>query len=363
MQAKADGANYAPKGKAKPVVGLGEFKVGVVGLDHGHIFGMCNGLSEAGAEITMVYDKDPAKVEAFRKTFPGAAAVQSEEVIMQSDVRLVACASVPDERCGVGLRAMAHGKDYFADKPPLITREQLQQARDAVRSTGRKFGVYFSERLHVEASVYAGQLIAEGAIGRVLSVSGFGPHRLNAPSRPDWFFKPERYGGIITDIGCHQIEQILFFSGANDAKIMNSRIANYNLKEHPMFQDYGDATLVCSNGAAGYFRVDWFTPKGLGAWGDGRATVTGTDGYIELRKYIDVARDPEGDHVYMVNHEGEHHFNTAGKCGFPFFGLFIRDCLDGTELSMSQYHIFRVMELSLDAQESAIWMEGGKCWA
>ncbi|MCL2851504.1 MAG: Gfo/Idh/MocA family oxidoreductase [Defluviitaleaceae bacterium] len=354
MQAKADGQNYAPKGKSEPVVGPGEFKVAAVGLDHGHIYGMCNGLSEAGADIVMVYDQDPAKVEEFQKKFPSAVAARSEQEVMESDVKLVAGAAVPAERCAIGLRAMAHGKDYFADKPPLTTREQLRQARDAVQSTGRKFGVYYSERLHVEAAVYAEQIIAQGAIGRVVSVSGFGPHRLNAGSRPAWFFEPERYGGILVDIGCHQIEQILFFSGAQDAEIVSSRAANYNLKSYAAFQDYGDATLTCDNGVAGYFRVDWFTPSGLGAWGDGRTTIIGTDGYIELRKYLDIANDPDGDHVYMVNHEGEHHFRASGQCGFPFFGRFIRDCLDRTEIAMSQRHAFRVMELALDAHEKAI---------
>jgi len=354
MQIKADGQSYAPKGKSAPVVASGEFKVAAVGLDHGHIYGMCNGLSEAGAEIVMVYDPDQAKVKAFQEKFPTAVAVGSQQEVMKSDVNLIVCASVPSDRCGVGLEAVAAGKDFFVDKPAFTTREQLKQAREAVQATGRKWNIYFSERLHVESAVYAEQLIEQGAIGKVISVAGFGPHRLNASTRPEWFFQPERNGGILTDIGCHQIEQILFFAGADDAEVVSSRFANYNVPNHPAFQDYGDATITCDNGAAGYFRVDWFTPKGLGAWGDGRATIIGTDGYIELRKYLNVATDPDGDHVFMVNHEGEHHFKASGQCGFPFFGCFILDCINRTENSMSQKHIFRVMELALNAQEKAV---------
>jgi len=351
---KADGQSYAPKGKVKHVIEPGEFKVAAIGLDHGHIYGMCNGLSEAGAEIVLVYDPDPEKAEAFRQSFPGVRVAGSEQEVLESDVKLVATAAIPSDRTGIGLRAMAYGKDFFADKTPLTQRKHLEEARAAVKSTKRKFFVYFSERLHVESAVYAEQLIEQGAIGKVVSVAGFGPHRLNAPSRPGWFFDPERNGGILLDIGSHQIEQILYFAGAKDAQIVSSRLANYNCKAHETFYDYGDVTLTCDNGAAGYLRVDWFTPQGLGAWGDGRTTIVGTDGYIELRKYIDVARDAEGDHVYMVNHEGEHHFKAAGRCGFPFFGRMIRDCLDRTETAMCQDHIFRSVELALDAQESAM---------
>ena len=40
---KADGMRYAPQGKPNPVCQKGEFRFAAIGLDHGHIFGMCNG--------------------------------------------------------------------------------------------------------------------------------------------------------------------------------------------------------------------------------------------------------------------------------------------------------------------------------
>lgn len=355
MQAKADGQNYAPKGRAKPVCGPGEFPVGVIGLDHGHIYGMCNGLTEAGAGISLVWDPDPAKIELFRKTFPSAGVAGSKAQILEdTSIKLIASAAVPADRCGIGIEAMNHGKDYFADKPPLVERAQLEEARSCTARTGKKFGVYYSERLHVEAAVYAGELLSQGAIGKAVHIMGAGPHRLSAPSRPEWFWDKARYGGILVDIGCHQIEQILAYAGAKTAKILSASTANYHSTNYPGFEDFGCASLVCDNGVSGYFRVDWFTPDGLGAWGDGRTFIIGTDGYIEIRKYIDVASDREGDHVIVVNHKGEQHIKAAGICGFPFFGSFIRDCLDHTQTAMTQEHIFTVMELAISAQECAL---------
>jgi predicted dehydrogenase len=351
---KADGMFYAPKGKSAPVCEPGEFPVAAVGLDHGHIYGMTNGLLEAGAELRWVYDPDPAKVKRFREAFPGAAAAESEEQVLQDpDLRLVAGACIPSERAALGVRVLEHGKHYFADKPPLTSLEQLKETRRVVAATGRKYMVYYAERLHSESAVHAGRLIAEGAIGRVVQVIGLGPHRINLPSRPDWFFRHEQYGGILCDIGSHQIEQFLSFSGARDAKVLASKVANYNHKEYPELEDFGDATLLADNGASCYFRVDWFTPDGLGAWGDGRTFILGTEGYMELRKYLDVGRDNEGDQVYLVDHKGEKHIRTAGKEGFPFFGQLIRDCLDGTETAMTQEHAFKAAELSIKAQLAA----------
>lgn len=349
----SDGMSYAPQGKPSPVCQPGELVFAAVGLDHGHINGMCNGLVEAGGQLSLVYDPDPQKVRELIDRFPGASAARSEEEVLDDPrVHLVACAAVPADRAGIGVRVLEHGKDFFVDKPALTTLDQLEAARDAVARTGQKYAVYYSERLHVEAAVYAGQLVERGAIGRVVQVLGTGPHRLGA-SRPPWFFERERYGGILCDIGSHQIEQFLYFTGAKDAEVTSSRVANYAHKDHPGLEDFGDCALVGDNGAVGYFRVDWFTPDGLGAWGDGRLFLLGTKGYIELRKYLDVAREAVGDHVYLVDAAGEHHFAVHGTVGYPYFGRLIRDCLERTETAMTQDHAFKAAELAVRAELGA----------
>ncbi|NLM68971.1 MAG: Gfo/Idh/MocA family oxidoreductase [Firmicutes bacterium] len=355
---KRDGMNYAPQGKPDPVCEPGDFVFAAVSLDHGHIYGMTNGLLEAGGTLKWVYDPDPAKAAAFAKRYPQVQIAEDEQQILQDpEVKLVAGAAVPSERCALGLRVMDHGKDYFTDKCPFTTLDQLEQARKKVAETGLKYAVYYSERLHVESAVHAGDLIKDGAIGRVLQVLGLGPHRLNAPSRPQWFFEKAKYGGILTDIGSHQIEQFLYFAGCRDAEVVSSRVANYNHKEYPELEDFGDANLIGDNGATNYFRVDWFTPDGLSTWGDGRTLILGTEGYIELRKYVDIARDRAGDQLYLVNNEGEFHFSLAGKVGYPFFGQLILDCLNRTENAMTQEHAFKAAELCLIAQEKAIRIE------
>ena len=348
-----NGMNYAPKGKPNRVCKEGEFIIAAIGLDHGHIYGMCNGLIEAGAQLRWVYDPDISKVLKFCETYPQVKAAQSEdEILMDKSVHLIASAAIPSDRCAIGIRAMDAGKDYFADKAPMTTLGQLELAKAKVKETGRKYAVYFGERLHNESSVFAGQLVEQGAIGRVLQVMGIGPHR-EGNGRDEWFYEKDKYGGILCDIGSHQIEQFLYFSGAMDAVIQNPRVANYNHKAHVNFEDFGDVSLVGDNGATGYFRLDWFTPDGLSTWGDGRLFILGTEGYIELRKYIDVARESTTDHVYLVNKDGEQHMEVSGKVGFPFFGKLILDFINRTENAMTQQHAFKAVELCLIAQSEA----------
>jgi predicted dehydrogenase len=188
-------------------------------------------------------------------------------------------------------------------------------------------------------------------------VIGLGPHRLNAPTRPKWFFEKAKYGGILCDIGSHQIEQYLYFADVKDAKVVRSQVANYNHKDYPELEDFGETMLVGDNGATNYFRIDWFTPDGLRTWGDGRTIIQGTKGYIELRKYVDIAREADGDHIYLVDGEGEKHFAVKGEVGFPFFGQLILDCLHRTEKAMTQEHAFKAAELCLIAQKQAHTIE------
>ncbi len=352
---RKEGMEYMPQGKPNPVVKPGEFVFAAMGLDHAHVGGMCNGLIEAGGTLKWIYDPDEKKLDRYCSIYPQAKRARSEEEVLgDQEVLLVASAAVTSERCALGLRVMKAGKDYFTDKAPLTTLEQLEAAKAMVKDTGRKYAVYYSERLHVEDAVFAGQLIEQGAIGRVIQTMGMGPHRLSAGARPEWFFIKEKYGGILCDIGSHQIEQFLFYTGARDAAVVRSQIANYAHPEYPELDDFGDAVLVADNGATGYFRVDWFTPDGLSNWGDGRTFILGTDGYIELRKYVNIGMNKGGGTVYMANQKGEYFYDIEGKVGYPYFGQLILDCLNRTEKAMTQEHAFKAAELCVKAQLQAV---------
>lgn len=354
MNAPADILQFLPSTKPAAVVKAGEFVFGAAFLEHGHIYGQCSGLIEAGGQLKWVYDPDPKKVEAFLAKQPQAKVARSfDEILGDPAVKLVAAAAVPSDRCDIGLRAMDAGKDYFTDKTPFTTLDQLDRAKAAVARTGRKYAVYYSERLHVESAMFATYYAASGAIGRIVQVLGLGPHRLSKAVRPDWFWQKAKYGGILCDIGSHQFEQFLTYSGATDASVTQAAVGNFANRDKPEFEDFGEASLLGNNGASNYVRIDWFTPDGLGTWGDGRMVILGTKGFIELRKYIEVGRDKTGDNVYIVDDRGEHYLNVSGKVGFRFFGQLILDCLSRSENAMTQAHAFKAAELCLRAQLAA----------
>lgn len=341
--------------KAGAVVKPGEFCFAAIGLAHGHIYIMCRGLMAAGATLKYIYDDNPELIDAFLRQIPGVRVAESEqEILSDSEVKLVASADIPSKRCPLGIRVMESGKDYLADKAPLVSLEQLDLARAAVKRTGRKYAVYYGERLGCESGVFAGTLIERGAIGRVVNVLGLGPHKLNnGEKRGEWFYKRETQGGILIDIGSHQIEQFLYYTKNTRAAVTSARIANFAHKQYPEFDDFGDCNLIGENGATGYFRVDWFTPQGVKTFGDGRTVICGTDGYIELRKYTDIGVSDGKDNLIIATNDGVEKICVEGKIGLPYFGELILDCINRTENAMTQEHAFYSAELSIMAQRAA----------
>jgi predicted dehydrogenase len=328
-------------------------RFGVIGVDHNHIVGMSRQLLEAGGELVSFFaDGEQDFAAEFAEKFPQAKRVrQAAEVFEDNSIQLIASAAIPDQRAGIGVNAMRHGKDYLSDKPAFTSLVQLEEAREVQEETQRIFSVSYSERLQNRATVRAGELVKAGAIGRPLQTVGLGPHRLNAPSRPKWFFEHARYGGILTDIGSHQADQFLFFTGSTSAEVAAAQVGNLAHPEYPGLDDFGDM-LLRGDGGTGYIRVDWFTPDGLSVWGDGRLTILGTDGYIELRKYVDIGGRAGGDHLFLVDQHQTRYIDCR-DVALPFGPRLLDDVRNRTETAMPQAHAFLASELALRAQLQA----------
>lgn len=331
---------------------LPKLKFGVIGINHPHIYGQSNLLLNAGAEMVSFYATEPTLIAKFAQTYPHARLASSaEEILEDESIVLIASAAIPDERAPLGIRVMRHGKDYMSDKPGFVSLEQLEKVRQVQAETGRIYSIDYSERLEVPAAVKAGELVHAGAIGEVVQTLGLGPHRIRIPTRPDWFFDPDQYGGIITDIGSHQVDQFLFYTGSTEAEVVSSQVGNFKYPEYPEFEDFGDLTLRGNRGT-GYIRIDWFTPDGLDTWGDGRLIILGTEGYIELRKYTDIAGRSGGNHLFLVDHHGVQHIDCKDE-PLPYGKKLIHDIIHRTETAMPQAHCFLASELALKAQAQA----------
>jgi predicted dehydrogenase len=331
---------------------MSALRFAAVGLHHDHIFGQVNCLIRAGAELVAWHGAGDEFGPAFAERYPDARRVDDRRRILEDgSIALVTSADISSRRADLAIAAMRHGKDVLLDKPGMTTLDQLAEVRRVQAETGRILSILYSEHFEVPATVRAGDLVAAGAIGDVVNVVGLGPHRLRKSTRPDWFFRRAEYGGILTDIASHQVEQFLFFTGAEDARVLSATVANRANPDTPELQDIGDMHLAADS-ATGMIRVHWFTPEGLPTWGDGRLFLVGTEGIIELRKYIDIAGRPGTNHLFLSDKKGVQHIDCS-KTDLPFGRQLVADIRDRTETAMPQARCFKAMELALTAQAMA----------
>jgi predicted dehydrogenase len=300
-----------------------------------HVVELVSGLNDAGAELVAIVPSEDRIGPWLAGQYEGARTVDELDDVLD-DVDVIVTVAIPAERAGIGERAMRAGKSILADKPGATTPEQLERLRTAHADTGCEYLVLFSERLTNAAMVHAYEVATSGRIGRVVHTVGLGPHTLNLERRPTWFFDPDRYGGILVDIGSHQIDQFLAFTGAAAAEVLASTVRAHN--EHPGVQVLGEV-LLASDDVSGYARVDYLTPAGLApAWGDVRFTAVGTDGFLEVR-HIEQT-------VFVVDADGRELVECAKQRSD--WG---RRYLEGT--LVDQQHVFTVCELALAAQRKA----------
>jgi predicted dehydrogenase len=327
-------------------------KFSVIGMNHGHIYGQVEAVTRGGGQLVSYYAKEADLVAAFAKRFPQAKLASSEkEILDDKSIQLVLSSAIANERAPLGIRVMKSGKDFMSDKPGITTLQQLADVRRVQKETGRIYSIMYSERFENRATVRAGELVKAGAIGKVIQTIGLGPHRMNTKTRPEWFFNKEQFGGIICDIGSHQFDQYLYFTNSTQASVVASQIGNTNHPQFPQFEDFGDVMLR-GNGGMGYIRVDWFTPDGLKTWGDGRLTILGTEGFIEIRKNIDIGGREGGNHLFLTDNKETRYIDCTQQ-ELPYGRLLVDDVLNRTETAMPQTHCFLAAELSLIAQKQA----------
>ena len=327
--------------------------LGVIGIDHGHIFDMLDEMIKEGCSCNYFWTEgDPLTLQEFNKKYPNIKRKKNkDEILNDLSIDMILISSIPENRADHSIDALKAGKDVMVDKPGCTTLDQLNNLKKTVRETGKIWSINFSERFHVAAVTKAEELVNEGKIGKVKQTIGTGPHRQGNYKRPDWFYKRQSYGGIITDIGSHQIHQFLVFTNSNKAKINHALVENTTKKEMPGFQDFGEVNLT-GNGGHGYIRLDWFTPDALPVWGDGRLLILGDKGFIEIRKYTDLAKSEKGNHLFLVNND-EVKYIDCSDVKLPYFSNLIKDVLNRTETACPQELTYLSMELAIKAQEQA----------
>ena len=225
-------------------------RLALVGADHNHLYEIVDRLVKAGASA-VAHTAEGQFVEHYSGWQEGSVERTYDDILADDSIDLIVTAAIPNRRADIALVAMAAGKHVVSDKPGLTTMAQLDAVRAAVADRpGRPWTVLFTERYENRAINEAVRLARAGAVGRIVHVVGAGPHTMWASRRPDWFWDPDATGGILVDIGSHQVDQFLSITGASavDVSVVASMVGNVASPDHPDMQDIGSMTLVATPG-------------------------------------------------------------------------------------------------------------------
>jgi predicted dehydrogenase len=327
-----------------------------VGAEHLHLFEMVDGLVRAGAETVCHATDDGPLADLYAGYRPESQRRDVDAVVGDDSLDLVVLAGVPAERAGAAVEALRAGRHVLAAKPAVTTEAQLVAVDAAVAASGRRWWVFFSERLVNRAVAECVRRVRAGEIGEVVAVSGSAPHTLAAEGRPEWFFDPTRGGGVLVDLAAHQADQLVALCGPGRTEVAAATVANVATPEHPAFRDLGRMSLRHSTDGGRVVvsdhHVDWLSPSGLGTWGDVRLVVHGTAGTMEVRANIDPAGEPGAEHLIAVDDGPPRRVDTSGVA-LDWAERLVADVAEGTDTLVPHDHTVAACRITLAAQAMA----------
>lgn len=328
-------------------------RIALVGADHNHLYEIIDRLVKAGASA-VAHTAEGQFVEHYSGWQAASVEASFDDILADDSIDLIVTAAIPNRRASIALAAIAAGKHVISDKPGLTTMDQLDAVRAAIAGRpGRPWTVLFTERFENRAINEAVRLAKSGAVGTVVHVVGAGPHTMWAERRPDWFWDPDATGGILVDIGSHQVDQFMSITGstAADVSIVSSMVGNVASVDHAAMQDIGSMTLAAGV-VVGDHRLDYLTARGLGTWGDCRLMIVGTEGTIEARANVDVAGADGAEHLIVVDADGTRRVDISSVV-VDWAEQAVADLADGGERLMTQQHAIDVTDVCLRAQAAA----------
>ncbi len=256
-------------------------RVGIVGLKHAHIASFAR-FAAAAPEHELVgwVEDDPQLQERIRTQFGSPIYTSTDELYSQG-VDVIGIGAINRARGAIIIDALEHGVHVLADKPLLLSLEELRKVKELRAQKGLQVGLMLTERYNPPFQRLF-EVVDNGDIGDVVSFTAFRPHKLRIASRPDWMFDHYQYGGLLADLAIHDIDIMRRVCPAEVVSI-HAWQTNRHYNDRTDFYDNAHAAIQLSNGTMGWFAANWLTPNGSDIHGDCRCFVQGTTGAVEVK--------------------------------------------------------------------------------
>lgn len=251
-----------------------------IGFAHGHIDSVVRGFrAMPGVELVGIWDADPHRLADRQAKLGVPAFADYREMLDATKPHFAAVCPANCDKGDVIAECAARGVHVFADKPLVIRRPDLEKAETAVRRSGIEAWAYLTLRYSPPFYTIA-QRIAGGEIGEVVSVYAAGPHKLNLPMRTREMLDADLNGGVLVDLGSHDIDLARWYIGREPVDVV-ATMACRRFTQVPNFYDTAQAFFRFEGNIPAYIEESWLQPDA--SRGDRRCLVVGTQGTLEYR--------------------------------------------------------------------------------
>jgi len=255
-----------------------------VGFRHGHIFELlkCVQARRDAAVLATCEEHEQTRSQLASEKGLEASHDDYEKMLAEVDCEVIAVGDYFAKRGRLLIRALEAGKHVIADKPICTSLDELDRIAELARSKQLVVGCQLNMR--GDRAIRAiRQVIRDGKIGEVHTVSFSGQHPLVYGTRPQWYFQPGCHGGTINDIFIHAASCLEWMTGRRVVEVVAARVWNARLKEVPHFQDGAQLLLRLDNDGGVFGDVSYLAPDGCGYgikqyW---RYTIHGDKGVVE----------------------------------------------------------------------------------
>lgn len=271
----------------KPIV------VGLLGITHPHASARVRALRDIdGVEVVAAADTDPRLTYFTDKYDVEPRSI--DEVLNDERINAVMVHSKSKDMVPHAIRALAAGKSVVVEKPGGGTVSDLLELAEAEARASTEQVVQVGYNVRLAPSIErARQLIAQGTIGEVVTVSARGAAMVGEHVT-DHLKQPADMGGVLWILGCHMLDSLVHMFGSPES--VNARVhKSPRLSDETSREDSASALLNYKDLSItfnfdGHDKLEWFESS--------RICVYGTLGMLEigvlpqtLRVHVDEARD------------------------------------------------------------------------
>ena len=169
------------------------------------------------ADVVGIYDPNRSRAEELARAL-AIAPCRSPEELWNRRPELVVVACPNAEHAAMSVAAMRAGAHVLCEKPMAVRASEAERMRAAAGETGRRLFVGFPNR-HRPEILGLERLVAQGALGKVLSVRCGWMRRAGVPGTGTWFaHRSSSGGGALIDLGSHVMHVALRLSGARQPR-------------------------------------------------------------------------------------------------------------------------------------------------